>query len=175
VSTLPIFFLPRQHRWVRALCMAFFLCAAFLAGCQTAPPPKGLTPAQITVLKQEGFKQTDEGWEFGLSAKVLFDSNASTVKAESRANIERLAHTLLTAGIDHMRLDGHTDSTGSADYNRNLSLRRAQAVADILVAAGMAAANVQVRGLGDSKPVSENTTAEGRAQNRRVAMVLAVD
>jgi outer membrane protein OmpA-like peptidoglycan-associated protein len=128
----------------------------------------------VSVLRQEGFRQTDQGWEFGLSEKVLFDLNTAVVKDASRASIERLARNLLSVGIDRMRLDGHTDNTGSAEYNRMLSLRRAQAVANILVGAGMPAANVQVRGLGATQPVADNGTAAGRAENRRVTMVLAV-
>ncbi|OZI67452.1 hypothetical protein CAL28_05410 [Bordetella genomosp. 11] len=146
-------------------------CAALLlAGCQTVP--QGLTPAQIAVLKQEGFKQTDEGWELGLSDKVLFDFDAYVVKPEARDNIQRLTGNLLRVGIEHMRLDGHTDNVGAADYNQQLSLRRAQAVADVVQAAGMPAANVGVRGLGASRPIADNGTAAGRAENRRVAIVI---
>jgi outer membrane protein OmpA-like peptidoglycan-associated protein len=164
---------PYRKRGIIARWLAACLCAALLAGCQSAPPA-GLNAAQVSVLINEGFKQTDQGWEFGLSEKVLFDLNTAEVKDASRASIERLARNLLSVGIDRMRLDGHTDNTGAAEYNRMLSLRRAQAVANILVAAGMPAANVQVRGLGDTHPVADNGTAAGRSENRRVTMVLAV-
>jgi outer membrane protein OmpA-like peptidoglycan-associated protein len=152
----------------------WLLCGALLlAGCQTVP--KGLTPAQIAVLKQEGFKQTDEGWELGLSDKVLFDFDASVVMPQAKANLERLARNLLRVGLDRMRLDGHTDNIGTADYNEQLSLRRAQAVADVVTAAGMPVSNVRVRGLGASRPVADNRTAAGRAENRRVAIVITVE
>jgi outer membrane protein OmpA-like peptidoglycan-associated protein len=144
--------------------------ALLLAGCQTVP--QGLTPAQIAVLKQEGFRQTDEGWELGLSEKVLFDFDASVVKPEARDKLDRLARNLLRVGIDRMRLDGHTDNIGTADYNQRLSLRRAQAVANVVTAAGMPVSNVQARGLGASRPVASNGTAAGRAENRRVAIVI---
>jgi outer membrane protein OmpA-like peptidoglycan-associated protein len=153
--------------WMLAmLCVGLLL----LGGCQTVQ--KGLTPAQIAVLKQEGFKPIDEGWELGLSDKVLFDFDAYVVKPEGKSNLERLTRNLLRVGIDRMRLDGHTDNTGAADYNKQLSLRRAQAVADVAMAAGMPAANVQVRGLGATRPVADNGTAAGRAENRRVAIVI---
>jgi outer membrane protein OmpA-like peptidoglycan-associated protein len=153
----------------------WLLCgsALLLAGCQTVQ--KGLTPAQIAVLKQEGFKQTDEGWELGLADKVLFDFDASVIKAEAKDNLERLARNLLHVGIDRMRLDGHTDNVGTADYNQQLSLRRAQAVADVVTAAGIPAANVAVRGLGATRPVADNGTAAGRAENRRVAIVISAE
>jgi outer membrane protein OmpA-like peptidoglycan-associated protein len=152
----------------------WLLCGLLLlAGCQTVQ--KGLTPAQIAVLKQEGFKPTDEGWELGLSDKVLFDFDAYVVKQEGKDNLDRLTHNLLRVGIDRMRLDGHTDNVGGADYNQQLSLRRAQAVADTAIAAGMPAANVQVRGLGSTRPVADNGTAAGRAENRRVAIVITAE
>jgi outer membrane protein OmpA-like peptidoglycan-associated protein len=155
-------------RWLAAsVCMLIVL----LAGCQTAP--KGLTPAQVAVLQEEGFKQTDEGWEFGLSDKVLFETDEAVVKDASKENIERLGRRLQSVGLDRLRLDGHTDNTGSNEHNQQLSLRRAQAVADVLIGAGMPAANVQVRGLGSSKPVADNRSAAGRAENRRVAVVIA--
>jgi outer membrane protein OmpA-like peptidoglycan-associated protein len=168
--------LPRRHaafgaslRWA-----LWLLCGALLlAGCQTVP--KGLTPAQIAVLKQEGFQQTDEGWELGLSDKVLFDFDASVVKPEAQSNLDRLSRNLLRVGLDRIRLDGHTDNVGAADYNQQLSLRRAQAVADVVTDAGMPAVNVQVRGLGATRPVADNGTATGRAENRRVAIVITVE
>jgi outer membrane protein OmpA-like peptidoglycan-associated protein len=132
----------------------------------------GLTPAQIAVLKQEGFQRTGEGWELGLSDKVLFDFDDYTVKTDGKENLERLTRNLLGVGIDRMRLDGHTDNQGNAQYNRQLSLKRAQAVADVVTAAGMPAAHVQVRGLGATHPVVSNDTAAGRAENRRVAIVI---
>lgn len=163
----------RSARWGACLRWTLWLACAglLLAGCQTVQ--KGLTPAQIAVLKQEGFKQTDEGWELGLSDKVLFDFDASIVKPEARQNIQRLTGNLLRVGLDRMRLDGHTDNVGAADYNQQLSLRRAQAVADVVTSAGMPAANVGVRGLGATRPVADNGTAAGRAENRRVAIVIA--
>ncbi len=141
-----------------------------LTACQTVP--QGLTPAQIAVLKEEGFNQTDEGWEFGISDKVLFDTDKAVVKPASVANIQRLAGRLLGVGLNRMRLDGHTDNRGSDAHNQQLSLRRAQAVADVVVAAGMPAANVEVRGQGATHPVADNGTAAGRAENRRVAVVI---
>lgn len=162
-----------RTKTLRLLAAFGLLCAVLLGGCQTAP--KGLSPAQISVLKKEGFKPTDEGWEFGLSDKVLFETDAAVVKDASRQTIERIGRDLLGVGIDTIRLDGHTDNSGAEEYNRQLSLRRARAVADVLIGIGMPAANVQVRGLGATQPVADNRSAEGRAENRRVAMVIAAE
>jgi len=150
--------------------LAIALSVLLLAACQTVP--QGLTPAQIAVLKEEGFTQTDEGWEFGMSDKVLFDTDKAVVKPGSVDNIKRLVSRLLGVGLNRMRLDGHTDNRGSDAHNQQLSLRRAQAVADVVVAAGMPTANVAVRGQGATHPVADNGTAAGRAENRRVAVVI---
>jgi outer membrane protein OmpA-like peptidoglycan-associated protein len=160
-----------RGRWA-ALAMMAALVA--LAGCQTAPPVKqvGLSPAQITVLKQQGFVQGDDGWTFGIADKVLFDVDADVLKADSRPVVERIAHALVNAGITHLRVDGYTDSQGSDTYNLKLSLSRATAVSELLAGAGIPRASMEIRGLGKKNPVADNSTAAGRLENRRVAIVI---
>ncbi|MGI8513954.1 MAG: OmpA family protein, partial [Acidimicrobiia bacterium] len=68
--------------------------------------------------------------------------------------------------------DGHTDDQGPEDFNRDLSLRRAQAVLDYMVAAGLPAANLSPEGFGESRPIADNGTEEGRAKNRRIEFTL---
>ncbi|MCK8666258.1 OmpA family protein [Pseudomonas azerbaijanoccidens] len=145
-----------------------------LTGCQTAPQ-KGLTPAQIAVLKQQGFELTDEGWAFGLSGKVLFGSDVDSLNAQSTQIVERIAKSLLGVGIERVRVDGHTDASGKEAYNEQLSLRRAKSVGSVLAAAGMKQENIQLRGLGSSQPVASNNTATGRTENRRVSIVVSAD
>ncbi|WP_445570928.1 OmpA family protein [Pseudomonas sp. E102] len=154
---------------------AFLLITVFtLAGCQTAPQ-KGLTPAQIAVLKEQGFKLTEEGWAFGLSGKVLFGSDVETLNPASTEIVERIGKALLGAGIERVRIDGHTDASGSQAYNEQLSIRRADSVGKVLIGVGMREGNVQSRGLGSSQPVASNDTASGRTENRRVAIVVIAD
>ena len=69
-----------------------------------------------------------------------------------------------------IEIAGHTDSQGNETYNQGLSERRAQAVADYLIANGANAANIFVKGYGESDPVADNGTMEGRAANRRVEL-----
>ena len=145
-----------------------------LAGCQSTPP-KGLTAEQIAMRKQQGFQLTDEGWEFGLAGKVLFGSDLDSLNSESRAIVERIGKSLLSVGIQRVRVDGHTDSSGKAAYNEQLSLRRAKSVANVLTAIGMRAENVETRGLGSRVPVASNDTRAGRMENRRVAIIVASD
>lgn len=145
-----------------------------LGGCQTAPS-KGLTPAQVAVLKQQGFELTDDGWAFGLSGKVLFGSDVETLNQPSTDIVQRIGKALLGVGIERVRVDGHTDGSGKETYNQQLSLRRAKSVATVLQGVGMKEENIQLRGLGSSKPVAANDTAAGRTENRRVSIVVIAD
>lgn len=145
-----------------------------LSGCQTAPQ-KGLTPAQIAVLKQQGFELTEEGWAFGLSGKVLFGSDLEVLNAQSREIVERIGKALLAVDIQRVRVDGHTDASGQEAYNQQLSVRRANSVVNVLTQVGMRPENIQVRGLGSREPVASNKTRAGRTENRRVSIVVIAD
>ena len=159
---------------VRVLFITLFVALLALSGCQTAPP-KGLTPAQIAVLKQQGFALTDEGWAFGLSGKVLFGSDVESLNSASTEIVQRIGKALLGVGIERVRIDGHTDASGKETYNQRLSLRRAKSVATVLTGVGMNEQNIQLRGLGSSEPVASNDTAAGRTENRRVSIVVIAD
>jgi outer membrane protein OmpA-like peptidoglycan-associated protein len=150
------------------------MAAMVLAGCQTAPQ-KGLTPAQVAVLKQQGFELTDEGWEFGLSGKVLFGSDIESLNNQSTEIVQRIGKALLGVGIERVRVDGHTDASGKETYNQQLSLRRAKSVAKVLGTVGMKEENIQLQGLGSGEPVASNDTAAGRTENRRVSIVVSAD
>lgn len=145
-----------------------------LSGCQTAPQ-KGLTPAQIAVLKQQGFELTEEGWAFGLSGKVLFGSDLEVLNAQSREIVERIGKALLAVDIQRVRVDGHTDASGQEAYNEQLSVRRANSVVNVLTQVGMRPENIRVRGLGSREPVASNKTRAGRTENRRVSIVVIAD
>lgn len=159
---------------IRCFYAMLLLAVLALSGCQTAPP-KGLSPAQVAVLKQQGFELTDEGWEFGLSGKVLFGSDVESLNPQSTEIVERIGKALLSVGIERVRVDGHTDASGKEAYNQQLSLRRAKSVANVLETVGMKQENIQLQGLGSSEPVASNDTATGRTENRRVAIVVSAD
>ncbi len=159
---------------VRLFSALLLITALTLSGCQTAPQ-KGLTPAQVAVLKQQGFELTDDGWEFGLSGKVLFGSDVESLNTASTEIVERIGKALLGVGIERVRVDGHTDASGKETYNQQLSLRRAKSVANVLGTVGMKPENIQLQGLGSSEPVASNDTAAGRTENRRVSIVVSAD
>ena len=149
-------------------------CAALLlAACQTIPAQPSFSQQQVAVLQQEGFRQIGENWELGIADRVLFSVDSSDLQPESAAVIERLTKILLGIGIGGTLVEGHTDSTGSPVYNQALSLRRAQAVKAAMIGAGMTEPLVRVIGLGETDPIESNDTEEGRAQNRRVVVIVA--
>lgn len=147
------------------------LGAALLSGCQSTP--KGLSAEQVALLKSHGFQWTDEGWELGLSGKVLFDTDSEVVSGTSAEQLTKITQALLGVGIQQVRLEGHTDNVGQPAYNQQLSLRRAQKVAAVMQAAGMDANLIASHGLGQSKPIADNATAEGRSENRRVSIIVS--
>jgi len=117
-------------------------------------------------------KQTERGMVMTLS-DVLFDTGQATLKPGADRAVDRLAQFLKDSPGTHLVIEGHTDSVGTDDYNLALSQRRAQAVADTLIARGVSADRVQTKGLGKSYPVASNDTQAGRQQNRRVEIVFS--
>lgn len=154
--------------------LAVVLVACFLTACQTTPPVvyKGLTPAQIEVVKAHGFEETDDGWKYDLSGKVLFNTNSSELSEPAQAKLAELSGVLLKIGIDSIVVEGHTDNQGSAQLNDALSKERATVVANALKSNGFAPASTHVRGLGFKYPIADNNTPEGRRENRRVSLII---
>lgn len=103
---------------------------------------------------------------------VNFDFDKATIRPDAMAILDQAASTLKDAGEVQVSIDGYTDSVGSEDYNQRLSERRAEAVRAYLEQHGVAASRLTVRGFGESNPVASNATAEGRAQNRRVELIV---
>jgi outer membrane protein OmpA-like peptidoglycan-associated protein len=102
---------------------------------------------------------------------ILFDVNKATLKPESMGVINEIANMMKAHQDLRLRVEGHTDSDGEKDFNQTLSEKRAAAVKDALVQAGVDSSRLQTKGFGESKPVSDNTSPEGRANNRRVEFV----
>ncbi len=104
-----------------------------------------------------------------LSGSVLFTSGSSTLLPAAQLKLNEVADVLTKQDPDSkMVVEGHTDSQGSASTNQELSQKRAQAVRDYLVSRGIAGDRVTAEGFGPSRPVANNGSAEGRADNRRV-------
>ncbi len=101
---------------------------------------------------------------------VNFEFDSATLTADSTANLDEAVKILKRHSDKKIEVAGHTDSQGDDQYNMGLSERRAQAVTDYLVAHGANASNIFVKGYGETEPVADNSTMEGRAANRRVEL-----
>ena len=103
---------------------------------------------------------------------ILFDTDSDVLKPESAAVIRSIARGLETNPNLRLQIEGHTDSTGNADHNLDLSRRRAQVVKEVLASQfNVDASRLTVAGMGATKPMDSNDTPQGRAQNRRVEFV----
>ncbi|MBD8543191.1 OmpA family protein [Oxalobacteraceae sp. CFBP 8761] len=104
------------------------------------------------------------------AAEALFDFDRALVKPEGKAALDDLMRKLQGMDTEVMIAVGHTDSVGSDAYNQKLSLRRADAVKAYLVSKGLDQARLYTEGKGETQPIADNATAEGRARNRRVVI-----
>lgn len=103
---------------------------------------------------------------------VTFDNGTAVLTPSAREELTPIVLALRGQPGLRIRIDGHTDSLGDADLNRELSRERADAVATYFVLQGIATQRISTRGFGESRPVAPNGTAEGRARNRRIEVVL---
>ena len=103
---------------------------------------------------------------------IFFDSNQSTLKDASTAELQRVYEFLQKNSNLIVEIGGHTNSWCSHVFANDLSLQRAQAVADYLVGKGIAQSRLQFRGYGKTKPIATNETKTGRKKNQRVEMTI---
>ncbi|WP_147653709.1 OmpA family protein [Vulcaniibacterium gelatinicum] len=103
---------------------------------------------------------------------ITFDVDSAAIKPQFQPVLDDVAATLSQYHQTRIEVAGHTDSTGSEQYNQQLSERRAQSVANYLAGRGVAYARMTVLGYGETRPVATNETAEGRARNRRVEITI---
>ncbi|HLN09554.1 MAG TPA: OmpA family protein, partial [Xanthobacteraceae bacterium] len=100
--------------------------------------------------------------------EIRFDTGRAAIDKDSTAILDNLVAFAMRCPQSAIEVSGHTDNTGSDDANQDLSGRRAQAVVDYLVAAGLDAGRLRATGLGSSRPIASNDTADGHARNRRI-------
>jgi outer membrane protein OmpA-like peptidoglycan-associated protein len=106
---------------------------------------------------------------------VLFDTGRYTLKPSTQLSLAKVSGILQAYPGLKVQVEGYTDSVGSDQYNQKLSENRADAVRDFLITQGVQTDNITATGYGKSKPVADNTTAQGRSQNRRVNLVVSGD
>jgi outer membrane protein OmpA-like peptidoglycan-associated protein len=136
-----------------------------------------LNIVQETAMRQD-VQLTAEGLAAALAASgsvtldnILFDTGKATLKAESEAPLAAVLELLKSDPTLALEIQGHTDNVGGKEANLKLSRDRAEAVKARLVNGGIAAARLSAAGFGDSQPVADNATEDGRARNRRVVLV----
>jgi outer membrane protein OmpA-like peptidoglycan-associated protein len=103
---------------------------------------------------------------------VLFAVDSASLRPDLASDIQSVAQNLLRYPNSQIQIIGHTDNTGSASYNQDLSQRRAVSVASVLRNSGVPSARVTAFGRGEDQPIASNLTPEGRAQNRRVEIII---
>ena len=117
-------------------------------------------------------ERVGEGIKITFSSGIMFDVDKSVLKDQYKGELGELATILNKYDDTNILLEGHTDSTGSEEYNLELSRKRAQAVANYLSTQNVNATRFAINGHGESQPIATNETAEGRAKNRRVEVAI---
>jgi outer membrane protein OmpA-like peptidoglycan-associated protein len=140
-----------------------------------AAAEKRAADAQAALAKFGSVKEDPRGMIITLSGSVLFASNQAVLLPEARTRLDQVVAVLLTTRERNIVIEGHTDSQGTEAHNQDLSQRRTNAVRDYIVTKGYEADRVQAHGLGEGHPIADNMGAEGRANNRRVEIVIARD
>jgi outer membrane protein OmpA-like peptidoglycan-associated protein len=128
--------------------------------------------AQEQLRKAESLREDAGRMIISLSGSVMFQSGGSELSATARTRLDTVANALGAYADRDIMVEGHTDSQGNDEANRALSQRRAEAVRSYLVTRGVPEARIRAEGRGEAEPVATNDTAEGRASNRRVEIVV---
>ncbi len=117
-------------------------------------------------------QRVEEGIAVSFDSGLLFAFDSANLRTASRENLDKLT-TIINRDDDTILLIvGHTDSVGDADYNMELSQRRAQSAADYMISQGLAESRVQTDGRGETEPIADNETDDGRQENRRVEVAI---
>jgi len=107
-----------------------------------------------------------------LSGSVLFSSASATLLNTAQSRLKEVAHALMEQKERKLLIEGHTDSQGSDAYNLDLSQKRAESVRSFLVSQGYPADKIDAKGMGETRPIADNGSPEGRANNRRVEIIV---
>jgi outer membrane protein OmpA-like peptidoglycan-associated protein len=133
---------------------------------------KRAADAQAALARLAAVKEEARGLVITLSGSVLFASNKSALLPAAQNRLNEVAEALLATKERKLTVEGHTDSKGTSSYNQELSQQRADAVRSYLISRGYPGDLIQAQGIGKDRPVADNTSAEGRANNRRVEIIV---
>jgi len=133
---------------------------------------KRAADAQANLAKLAAVKEEARGLVITLSGSVLFASNKSALLPAAQNRLNQVADALLATKERRLTVEGHTDSQGSSGYNQVLSQQRADAVRSYIISRGYPGDMIHAQGIGKDRPVADNSNAEGRANNRRVEIII---
>jgi outer membrane protein OmpA-like peptidoglycan-associated protein len=117
-------------------------------------------------------ERVGEGIKITFSSGIMFDIDRAVLKDQYKGELSELATILNKYEDTNILLEGHTDSTGTEEYNLELSKKRSQSVANYLATQSVNPTRFTIMGYGESQPIAGNDTAEGRSQNRRVEVAI---
>lgn len=123
-------------------------------------------------MENANVERVGEAIRVNFDSGILFAVNSAELSASAKRDIDKLAETLQKYQGTNIIIEGHTDNTGGRELNQGLSERRAQAVANYARTRGVDASRMQAKGYAFDQPIADNTTAEGRQQNRRVEVII---
>lgn len=123
-------------------------------------------------LRDAEIQRLGEGIAITFDSGLLFGFDSSEIQSEARENLTQLASSLNEYPDSDIVIVGHTDSTGSEEYNLGLSNRRSEAAKTYLVSRGIPSSRIQAQGRGELEPIADNNLEEGRDQNRRVEVAI---
>lgn len=136
---------------------------------------KKLNAAMASIAEIAKVKEESRGVVITISGEVLFATGKYELLPIAQTKLDDVAKALKDQGYKAILVEGHTDSRGSAKKNEELSFQRADSVRSYLVSRGIDSGKIKAVGVGPSRPVASNNTAEGRANNRRVELVVTPD
>jgi outer membrane protein OmpA-like peptidoglycan-associated protein len=116
-----------------------------------------------------------EGILVKFDSGILFDTDKADVKPVAQSNLQKLAASLQNNPNTNILIVGHTDNTGSDSHNMDLSVRRAESVKSYIASNNVSPSRLTTSGKGESEPIADNTTVDGRTQNRRVEIVIVAN
>ena len=177
---------------MKSTALIAFACLVLLSACASQPPgepaPKAMSAAPVAVaplaqlkdqlgaLEAMGLKldESTDALRVTMQGALVFASGSSVVAPSAQEALDRIATAMTAVALSKATVIGYTDSAGASRYNKSLSEARAKAVAAYIAGKGVETARVAAEGRGEEEPVADNKTAEGRAANRRVELLLSV-
>ena len=139
-------------------------------GSTLSAPERGVERRLVAFIEDPARRPDNTSW-FDFD-RLLFATDSATLQPQSNEQLNNVALILKACPTVHMTIGGYTDNTGDPAHNQTLSQNRADTVVNQLETMGIARDRLVAKGYGDSNPVGDNSTAEGRALNRRISMLV---